>query len=198
MFGQHLHTFAILRHQLRKQHPCNLDILEVLGRIPAKKRAEQLAQFLSSTLPGVLLLSTDVCAVGINLQQVTEVIFVESSWNPATDRQAMCRAWQLGQQQPVQVAHLLVRTTIDQCVANTINARNSEALKFNSNIRSSRLNASDHQFRVCLTKWAQMSRTWARAREDHEHRYLEDFERQTAELQHATSEYLFDSEGAAV
>ena len=92
MFGQHLHTFAILRHQLCKQHPRNLNILEVSGRIPAEKRAEQLAQFLSSTLPGVLLLSTDMCAVGINLQQVTEVIFIELSWNPATDCQAMCCA----------------------------------------------------------------------------------------------------------
>ncbi len=64
MFGQHLHTFTILRHQLHKQHPCNLDILEVSGCIPAEKHAEQLAQFLSSTLPGVLLLSTNVCTMG--------------------------------------------------------------------------------------------------------------------------------------
>ncbi|ELR17687.1 helicase C-terminal domain containing protein, putative [Acanthamoeba castellanii str. Neff] len=108
VFGQHLHTFTILRHQLHKQHPCNLDILEVSGRIPTEKHAKQLAQFLSLTLHGVLLLSTNMCAVGINLQQVTEVIFVKSSWNPATDRQAMCCAWQLGQQQHVIVAHLLM------------------------------------------------------------------------------------------
>ena len=66
----------------------------------------------------------------------------------------MCCAWRLGQQQCVIVAHLLVQTTIDQHVTNTIAAHNSKALRFNSNIRSSHCNPSDHQFHVCLTEWA--------------------------------------------
>ncbi|ELR10863.1 helicase conserved Cterminal domain containing protein [Acanthamoeba castellanii str. Neff] len=198
VFGQHLHTFAILRHQLHKQHLCNLNILEVSGHIPTEKHAKQLTQFLSLTLPGMLLLSTNMCTMGINLQQVTELIFIKLSWNPATDHQAMCCAWRLGQQQGVKVAHLLMQTTINQHVTNTIDAHNSKALRFDSNIRISHHNPSNHQFHVCLTKWAQMSHTWVRAHEDHKHRYVVDFAARTDELQNGTTEHLFDTEGAAV
>jgi hypothetical protein len=189
---------AIIRHQLKKAHPYNLDIVKVSSCIPAEKCASLISNFLHSPHTGVLLLSTDTCAVGINLQQVSEVIFIKSSWNPATNRQAMCRAWCFGQQNSVQVTHLLVCGTVDQHILATITTHNREANKFNSHIQTSHANQGNHLFHVPLSAWAKMSHAWARAHKDHELSYLHACTKQSSELQSAGAEQIFDHEFAAL
>lgn len=59
----------------RKRHTPTISTLSVSECIPAEKRASLIANFLNSSHTGVHLLSTNTCTVGINLQQVSKVIF---------------------------------------------------------------------------------------------------------------------------
>jgi hypothetical protein len=189
---------AIIRHQLKKAHPYNLDIVEVSSHIPAKKHASLISKFLCSPHAGVLLLSTNTCAVGINLQQVSEVIFIKSSWNPATNCQAMCHVWRFGQQNSVQVTHLLICGTVNQHILATITTHNREANKFDSHIQTSHANQGNHLFHVPLSAWAEMSHAWARARKDHKLSYLHACTKQSSKLQSTGAEQIFDHEFAAL
>ena len=55
----------------------------------------------------VFLLSSKAGAVGINLVGANHVIVLDSSWNPATDSQAVFRAFRYGQTKAVHVYRLL-------------------------------------------------------------------------------------------
>eukprot|EP00918_Siedleckia_nematoides_P046395 GHVU01101698.1.p1 GENE.GHVU01101698.1~~GHVU01101698.1.p1 ORF type:complete len:207 (-),score=13.28 GHVU01101698.1:169-762(-) len=55
----------------------------------------------------VLLLQTRVASEGLNLHAADRVIIVEPAWNPARDKQAVGRAFRLGQMRDV-VAYRLV------------------------------------------------------------------------------------------
>ncbi|OQS07815.1 hypothetical protein THRCLA_00192 [Thraustotheca clavata] len=63
-----------------------------------------------------LLLTTAIGGLGLNLTSADTVIFIEHSWNPFTDLQAMDRAHRLGQTKTVMVYRLLAKGTIEEDV----------------------------------------------------------------------------------
>ena len=62
----------------------------------------------------VLLLTTHVGGLGLNLTGADTVVFVEHDWNPMRDLQAMDRAHRIGQVSPLAVPH--PGDTRSQCV----------------------------------------------------------------------------------
>ncbi|OIR56533.1 MAG: TATA-binding protein associated factor Mot1, partial [Amphiamblys sp. WSBS2006] len=64
----------------------------------------------------ILLATTAVGGHGLNLTGANVVVFVEHSWNPQTDLQAMDRAHRLGQKRSVNVYRLVLRDTIEEQV----------------------------------------------------------------------------------
>jgi TATA-binding protein-associated factor len=64
----------------------------------------------------VLLLTTHVGGLGLNLTSADTVVFLEHDWNPMKDLQAMDRAHRIGQTRTVNVYRLLmqVRATVEQ------------------------------------------------------------------------------------
>jgi TATA-binding protein-associated factor len=62
----------------------------------------------------VLLLTTHVGGLGLNLTSADTVVFLEHDWNPMKDLQAMDRAHRLGQTRCVNVYRLLMRDTLEE------------------------------------------------------------------------------------
>jgi TATA-binding protein-associated factor len=57
----------------------------------------------------VLLLTTHVGGLGLNLTSADTVVFLEHDWNPMKDLQAMDRAHRIGQTRTVNVYRLLMQ-----------------------------------------------------------------------------------------
>lgn len=66
--------------------------------------------------PQVLLLTTHVGGLGLNLTSADTVVFLEHDWNPMKDLQAMDRAHRIGQTRTVNVYRLLMQDTLEQRV----------------------------------------------------------------------------------
>eukprot|EP00116_Pleurobrachia_bachei_P002279 sb/3462541/ len=62
----------------------------------------------------VLLLTTQVGGVGLNLTSANRVVIYDPNWNPATDSQAVDRAYRIGQTKHVTVYRLLTCGTIEE------------------------------------------------------------------------------------
>lgn len=64
----------------------------------------------------MLLLTTHVGGLGLNLTSADTVVFLEHDWNPMKDLQAMDRAHRIGQTRTVNVYRLLMQDTLEQRV----------------------------------------------------------------------------------
>ena len=87
----------------------------------------------------VLLLTTSVGGLGLNLTGADTVIFVEQDWNPMKDLQAMDRAHRIGQKKVVNVYRLISKGTIEEKIlgiqqfklktANTVISADNSSMK---------------------------------------------------------------------
>jgi SNF2 family DNA or RNA helicase len=50
----------------------------------------------------------------VNLHRATNAIFLDRSWNPATNAQAADRIYRIGQTRPVTITHLVAKDTVDE------------------------------------------------------------------------------------
>ncbi|KAI9852363.1 MAG: TATA-binding protein-associated factor mot1 [Thelocarpon superellum] len=98
---------------LRKLLP-SVQYLRLDGGVDASKRQDIVNQFNSDPSYDVLLLTTSVGGLGLNLTGADTVIFVEHDWNPQKDLQAMDRAHRIGQKKVVNVYRLITRGTLEE------------------------------------------------------------------------------------
>ncbi|GKU95016.1 hypothetical protein SLEP1_g8434 [Rubroshorea leprosula] len=61
----------------------------------------------------VLLASTKACSEGIHLVGASRVILLDVVWNPSVERQAISRAYRLGQKKEVYTYHLMISGTLE-------------------------------------------------------------------------------------
>jgi len=89
----------------------------VLGRIdgsvPSTIRQHLVDDFARREKPAVLLSQIDAGGVGLNVQAASVVIIAEPQWKPATEEQAIARAYRMGQIRKVQVHRLLAKGSVD-------------------------------------------------------------------------------------
>lgn len=88
--------------------------LRLDGSVEANKRQDIVNKFNSDPSYDVLLLTTSVGGLGLNLTGADTVIFVEHDWNPQKDLQAMDRAHRIGQKKVVNVYRLITRGTLEE------------------------------------------------------------------------------------
>ncbi|KAJ9602448.1 hypothetical protein H2200_012990 [Cladophialophora chaetospira] len=62
----------------------------------------------------ILLMTYTAGGVGLNLQSATKVIFLTPQWNPALDKQAICRALRTGQENMVTVYRLYAPNSVER------------------------------------------------------------------------------------
>ncbi|PNX85987.1 SNF2 family amino-terminal protein [Trifolium pratense] len=61
----------------------------------------------------VLLAATKACSEGISLVGASRVVFLDVAWNPSVKRQAISRAYRIGQKKVVYTYHLLAEGTTE-------------------------------------------------------------------------------------
>ena len=84
------------------------------GSVPAGNRHAIVSKFNRDPSIDVLLLTTKVGGLGLNLTGADIVIFMEHDWNPQMDLQAMDRAHRIGQKKTVNVYRLITKDTVEE------------------------------------------------------------------------------------
>uniref|UniRef100_A0A8C3QPK8 DNA excision repair protein ERCC-6-like n=1 Tax=Cyanoderma ruficeps TaxID=181631 RepID=A0A8C3QPK8_9PASS len=78
------------------------------------ERERRINAFQSNTDYSVFLLTTQVGGVGITLTAASRVVIFDPSWNPATDAQAVDRAYRIGQKENVVIYRLITCGTVEE------------------------------------------------------------------------------------
>merc|ERR1719199_473813 len=87
----------------------SVSYLRIDGDVDAVERFNVVQKFNADPTIDVMLLTTSVGGLGLNLTTADTVIFLEHDWNPQKDLQAMDRAHRIGQTRCVSVYRLLSR-----------------------------------------------------------------------------------------
>ncbi|CAL9077601.1 TATA-binding protein-associated factor BTAF1 isoform X2 [Musa acuminata AAA Group] len=116
IFAQHKSFLDIIEKDLFRSHMKSVTYLRLDGSVEPEKRYEIVKAFNSDPTIDVLLLTTHVGGLGLNLTSADTLVFVEHDWNPMKDLQAMDRAHRLGQRKVVNVHRLIMRGTLEEKV----------------------------------------------------------------------------------
>lgn len=92
----------------------NATYLRLDGSIPPGNRHNIVHRFNTDPSIDILLLTTHVGGLGLNLTGANTIIFVEHDWNPSRDAQAMDRAHRIGQKRVVNVYRLITKGTLEE------------------------------------------------------------------------------------
>ncbi|MGW0389609.1 SNF2-related protein [Streptomyces sp. NPDC003042] len=96
------------------------------GGTPVPRREELVDRFQSGEVP-VFLLSLKAAGTGLNLTRAGHVIHYDRWWNPAVEEQATDRAYRIGQTQPVQVHRIIAEGTVEDRIAEMLEAKRALA-----------------------------------------------------------------------
>ncbi|MEE6485736.1 hypothetical protein FKM82_014380 [Ascaphus truei] len=139
IFCQLKSMLDIVEHDLLKPHLPSVTYLRLDGSIPAGQRHSIVSRFNNDPSIDVLLLTTHVGGLGLNLTGADTVVFVEHDWNPMRDLQAMDRAHRIGQKRVVNVYRLITRGTLEEkimglqkfkiSIANTVISQENASLQ---------------------------------------------------------------------
>ncbi|KFA63412.1 hypothetical protein S40285_06592 [Stachybotrys chlorohalonatus IBT 40285] len=114
IFCQMKEMLDMVQNKVLKELLPSVSHLRLDGSVEATKRQDIVNKFNSDPSYDVLLLTTSVGGLGLNLTGADTVIFVEHDWNPQKDLQAMDRAHRIGQKKVVNVYRLITRGTLEE------------------------------------------------------------------------------------
>jgi SNF2 family DNA or RNA helicase len=118
VFSQWVEPLEVLAKALHRY-----GALQYHGKIPQNQRTPILDRFKNDPDMHVLLMSYGTGSVGLNLQFANYVFLFDRWWNPAVEDQAINRAHRLGQRHPVTVTRFLSGNTIEQRIADILDAK---------------------------------------------------------------------------
>ncbi len=118
IFSQWVAPLAVLAREL-----ASLGVLQFHGKVPTAERARVLDRFKNDPAVHVLLMSYGTGSVGLNLQFSNYVFLFDRWWNPAIEDQAIARAHRIGQKDPVIVTRFLTQGTIENRIAEVLDAK---------------------------------------------------------------------------
>lgn len=108
------------------QEEFRVDVIN--GDVPMDKRREIID---NHEKIDILLIQLQAGSVGLNLQMFNGVYFTAPHWNPTHERQAICRAYRLGQTKPVYVRRFAIRNTIEERIINKQKLKKDIARQYN-------------------------------------------------------------------
>lgn len=115
VFAQFTQSLDIVERFLFLPHMPSLRYLRLDGTVPPAQRSGIVRQFTDDPSIRVLLLTTKVGGLGLNLACADTVIFLEPSWNPHADIQAMDRVHRLGQKaSSIHIYKLVTEKSIEE------------------------------------------------------------------------------------
>lgn len=138
VFAQSRGLLDRIENDLFKSAMPGVTYLRLDGKVPPSARTSIVAKFNTEPDIEVLLLTTHVGGLGLNLTSADTVVFMEHDWNPMKDLQAMDRAHRLGQTRTVNVYRLIMKDTLEEKImglqrfkvdiANTVVSKESVSL----------------------------------------------------------------------
>ncbi|QPG72722.1 hypothetical protein FOA43_000023 [Brettanomyces nanus] len=114
IFCQMKDMLDIVENELLRKRMPSVTYMRMDGSTDPRYRQEIVKKFNSDPSIDVLLLTTKVGGLGLNLTGADTVIFVEHDWNPMNDLQAMDRAHRIGQKKVVNVYRLITKDTLEE------------------------------------------------------------------------------------
>ncbi|ODV83735.1 hypothetical protein CANARDRAFT_202541 [[Candida] arabinofermentans NRRL YB-2248] len=114
IFCQMKDMLDMVENDLFKKHMPSVTYMRLDGSTEPRSRQDVVRKFNNDPSIDVLLLTTKVGGLGLNLTGADTVIFVEHDWNPMNDLQAMDRAHRLGQKKVVNVYRLITKDTLEE------------------------------------------------------------------------------------
>ncbi|XP_071487999.1 TATA-binding protein-associated factor 172-like [Diadema antillarum] len=140
LFCQLKGMLDIVENDLLKSQMPTVTYLRLDGSVPAGQRHDLVHRFNNDPSIDILLLTTHVGGLGLNLTGADTVIFVEHDWNPTKDLQAMDRAHRIGQKKVVNVYRLVTRGTLEEKIMGLqkfkLNIANTVITQDNSSLQS--------------------------------------------------------------
>jgi SWI/SNF-related matrix-associated actin-dependent regulator 1 of chromatin subfamily A len=118
VFARHVEVLDLIRARFP-------DALHLMGRDSAKSRDETVRAFQSGTGAQLLVCSTPVAGQGLTLTRASNVCFLELEWTPAMHDQAEDRCHRIGQHDAVTAWYLLAAGSIDETIAELLEAKRS-------------------------------------------------------------------------
>ncbi|PNX85830.1 SNF2 family amino-terminal protein [Trifolium pratense] len=112
VFGQFLRPLHLIIDQLKSVLKWTEDeeILYIDGQV--KDRQSLIHRFNDAkSQTKILLVSTKACSEGISLVGASRVVLLDVEWNPSVEKQAISRAYRIGQKKFVYIYHLLTQGT---------------------------------------------------------------------------------------
>ncbi|XP_065545782.1 DNA excision repair protein ERCC-6-like isoform X1 [Lathamus discolor] len=112
VFSQSRKMLDIIEHVLSHRQ---FRIMRIDGTVThLLEREKRISTFQKNRDYSVFLLTTQVGGVGITLTAASRVVIFDPSWNPATDAQAVDRAYRIGQKENVVIYRLITCGTVEE------------------------------------------------------------------------------------
>lgn len=116
VFSQYIDPLELIKEQLKEVFNWveGKQILHLQGRQYQKQRQVLINHFNDPQSEAkIMLASTKCCAEGISLVGASRVVLLDVVWNPSVERQAICRAYRIGQKKFVHTYHLMTSGTTE-------------------------------------------------------------------------------------
>lgn len=116
VFSQHIAPLFLLERLLKKFQGLveNNQIFRLDGPTLLEERENIIDRFNNERQAQVLLASIRTCGEGISLIGASRIIFLDVAWNPSITRQAISRAFRIGQKKKVYVYRLVAAGTYEE------------------------------------------------------------------------------------
>lgn len=101
--------------RLREADP-NIPVWELHGDIPGDERFDVVESWGKAERPGVLVCAIQVTAFGLNMVDGDVGMFIDKTYSPATNRQAIARLVRMGQTRPVTIIEYITEGTVEERV----------------------------------------------------------------------------------
>ncbi|PIN07993.1 DNA repair protein, SNF2 family [Handroanthus impetiginosus] len=116
IFSQYIQPLELIKEQMKDIFSWieGKQILQMQGKLEQKQRQILINMFNDPHSESkVMLASTRCCSEGISLVGASRVILLDVVWNPSVERQAICRAYRIGQKKFVYTYHLMTCGTTE-------------------------------------------------------------------------------------
>eukprot|EP00300_Choanocystis_sp_HF-7_P017902 c19869_g1_i3.p1 GENE.c19869_g1_i3~~c19869_g1_i3.p1 ORF type:complete len:497 (+),score=125.92 c19869_g1_i3:435-1925(+) len=110
VFSQWVCTLDIVAPRLKEN---SFVVFQIDGRMPMSVRTREIERFRDHRGFAVMLMSLHTGSLGLNLTFASNVIIMDSWWNPAVEAQAIDRVHRIGQTQPVTVSKLIIKGSVE-------------------------------------------------------------------------------------
>jgi TATA-binding protein-associated factor len=114
LFSRYNETLDVINKLFINKLFPSLKYLRIDGTIPAAKRFELVKKFNQDNNIKLLLLTTSVGGVGLNLHTANVVVMFDHDYNPMNDLQAIDRAHRIGQKNILNVYRLIMKDTLEE------------------------------------------------------------------------------------